>query len=557
MKQLSAFLIAAFIPLAQAGTLKAVAPLGGSSYNPASVSITGGTINGTSIGQTTPAAGSFTSVNGAPFVASPCNNASLVAALTTAGANAAATVNGGVACTLTSNVTLTDGQMMIFGNGSTVSGGFSIGGIPDGTALGISGVVEGRYLGSVGNEWTHSIQAEVPVTSGTQNYEKAPLYIRVSCLDPSDYASNYSRDCVGLESQAEIITGNTTGRAWSYDSVTTVDSGADGYAIGAEHSINNNGTAQTSTDQTNSKVAEHLVTQGTSQATAASFTSKVSGAGTFQDGYIVGPGSVAGHAFGVRTGTTDASDVYYVDASGNVGAVSYAIAGVVQPATGAYFEASVPMILPSSGSMGNNGALTVTTALDTTYSAGAYFFMPAGAISSGSAAGWYWGIGSSASAITLFNNTYSSGVPIAPGSTTPFVTTGPGAYVQSGGAQSAISLTIPGGSMGASGRIISDFLISTDNSAGTKAFTTSYGGTQFFGDFPTASTYLSARTVIRNAGVSAQIGSTGIEGQTLSGSLVRGTVNSASNQTYTFKITLGTPATDYAILQALTLTVQQ
>lgn len=39
-------------------------PGGGSPYNPSSVAITGGTINGTTIGLTTPAAADFTSLNG-------------------------------------------------------------------------------------------------------------------------------------------------------------------------------------------------------------------------------------------------------------------------------------------------------------------------------------------------------------------------------------------------------------------------------------------------------------------------------------------------------------
>ena len=45
---------------------------------------------------------------------------------------------------------------------------------------------------------------------------------------------------------------------------------------------------------------------------------------------------------------------------------------------------TIPLILPSSGSMGNNGALTLTTALDSSY-ANAFFYMPASAIASGSA----------------------------------------------------------------------------------------------------------------------------------------------------------------------------
>lgn len=93
------------------------------------------------------------------------------------------------------------------------------------------------------------------------------------------------------------------------------------------------------------------------------------------------------------------------------------------------FSSVVPFIYPSSGSMADNGALTLTTALPTTYPH-AFVRLPADAISAGSAAGWYYTVFSSTTAATVYNNAYTSGSPAVPASPTAFVTTGPGAYTQ-------------------------------------------------------------------------------------------------------------------------------
>ena len=78
--------------------------------------------------------------------------------------------------------------------------------------------------------------------------------------------------------------------------------------------------------------------------------------------------------------------------------------------------------------MGNNGALSTLPVLPTTYSGGAFIYMPANAIFAGSAAGWYWFVASATTAGTVYNNAYTGGDPKAavPATPTPFVSTGPG-----------------------------------------------------------------------------------------------------------------------------------
>lgn len=139
-------------------------------------------------------------------------------------------------------------------------------------------------------------------------------------------------------------------------------------------------------------------------------------------------------------------------------------------------QSGVPLILPSSGSIGNNGALTLTTALAVTYSGGCYMRFPANAIFAGSAAGLYYVVMSSAAAGTIYNNTYSSGVPAIPASPTPFVTTGPGAYTQTTGADiTAHAFLLPAGSQGNNGTLRIEPSFSSNNSAGSKTISVKVG----------------------------------------------------------------------------------
>lgn len=151
-------------------------------------------------------------------------------------------------------------------------------------------------------------------------------------------------------------------------------------------------------------------------------------------------------------------------------------------------QSHIPFIFCSSGSMGNNGAITGLMALPNTY-ASAYIYMPAGAISSGSAAGWYYFVGSSATAGTVFNNLYTSGTPQIPASPTAFVTTGPGAFTQTTAAFIAgYTLAIPANTIGLNGTIRVSGMVSYNNSAGAKSYQLSYGGAALGSGVPTADT---------------------------------------------------------------------
>jgi hypothetical protein len=144
---------------------------------------------------------------------------------------------------------------------------------------------------------------------------------------------------------------------------------------------------------------------------------------------------------------------------------------------------AVPLILPSSGSMANNGALTGIAPIQAAY-ANAWVALPASAIFAGSAAGTYFAQFSSTSAATVFNNQPSlvgNVIPI-PATPTPFVTTGPGAYAQTVGANvTAFSFTLPANSMGKNGRIRMTGNFSNINTANNKLGQLGFGATSIAG----------------------------------------------------------------------------
>lgn len=134
------------------------------------------------------------------------------------------------------------------------------------------------------------------------------------------------------------------------------------------------------------------------------------------------------------------------------------------------FRSTVPFVQPSSGSMGNNGALTLTVALFAILPS-AYVYLPANAIVAGSAAGWYYTTFSSTTVGTVFNNVYNpavGGVPAIPGAPTAFVTTGPGAFTGVVTLQQGITYTMPANTMGVNGKLRIDTLVRVPAAANSK-----------------------------------------------------------------------------------------
>lgn len=238
--------------------------------------------------------------------------------------------------------------------------------------------------------------------------------------------------------------------------------------------------------------------------------------------------------------------------SGNVLITAPASAGVN---TAVYVPLSlrggIPMIMQSSGSMGAGGALTGLTALNTTYP-NCYMYFIAGAVFSGSAAGWYYAVMSSTTTATVYNNVYTSGVAGIPSSPTEVSGPGPGAYVQTTSAQiTGYSLTIPGGSLGPNGVLGFSLQSTYPNNANTKTIRAVFGGTVVLVSGQTTSASQSVLREIANQGsqsrqVTHASGSTGSGNST--GAAIRLSVNTSADQTFSTAHQLAVD-TDFLVIE--------
>lgn len=213
----------------------------------------------------------------------------------------------------------------------------------------------------------------------------------------------------------------------------------------------------------------------------------------------------------------------------------------------------IVLAIPSSGSMANNGVVTLTTAFASTYS-NCYLYFPANAIVAGSAAGLYFTQMTSTTAGTVFNNTYTSGTPLIPASPTPFVTTGPGAYVQSTSALTVFTYTVQAGVMSLNGELIIEPAIQYPNSATSKTITISLAGTSLYSRARTTSRSDAPLISLRNRGVANRQIAPYDPSSTYSVAAASAGVQYTINTAVSCDVTIGLQlalATDYAVLDTI------
>ncbi len=224
------------------------------------------------------------------------------------------------------------------------------------------------------------------------------------------------------------------------------------------------------------------------------------------------------------------------------------VKGVTQ---GVLSQSAIPFVITPTGTMANNGAITLGTALPTTY-ANAYLYLPASAISAGSTAGWYFAQMSSATLGTVFNNTYSSGTPTIPASPTAFATTGPGAYTGVVTPQTMPAITIPGNVMGLNGTVRYSLSFSVPNNADSKTYTVAYAGSAIMNAAVTTSLTSAIQRSFSNRGkTNSQVndGGLGLFGPgSGGGACVYTSADSTANQTLAIQGQLAV-ATDYIVLE--------
>lgn len=204
-----------------------------------------------------------------------------------------------------------------------------------------------KFSAAPGNETGLFLSTFVGATSSPASYEKNGLYVRVIQSDPSTTTIN--RDAVAGEFQAYIQNGNTSGRIWAINPIATVNSGADGYCIGAEIAVENSGPAQPLVDQVNSKFGINLISGGVNNTTAAVIINN--GTSLWQTGLFIKDTAIADKALRVATAVSGQwSDVASIDRAGNAIFKSLSVgltplAGVAL--SGSYADLSNKPVIPN------------------------------------------------------------------------------------------------------------------------------------------------------------------------------------------------------------------
>jgi hypothetical protein len=220
-------------------------------------------------------------------------------------------------------------------------------------------------------------------------------------------------------------------------------------------------------------------------------------------------------------------------------------------------KSGIPLIIPPTGTMANNGAVTLGTALATTY-AQAFMWFAANQIAAGVGAGWYYTVMSSTTVGQVFNNTYSgTGVPVVPASPTAFATTGPGAFTGSTSAQNMVGITIPAGAVSGTGAVRVSSLWSVPSNADSKAITVSVGGQPILNNGVTTNLSFAAQNNVYARGAANAVaqpqGLSGIGASAANAQYFA--INWNANQTVQFSGQMVTAATDYVVLEGWTVEV--
>ena len=232
----------------------------------------------------------------------------------------------------------------------------------------------------------------------------------------------------------------------------------------------------------------------------------------------------------------------------------------VAQATTTLSQTALPMVLPSSGTIGNNGALSGITAIPLSggYTWGCYMYFPSGAVFSGSTAGMYYVVMSANNAGTIYNNIYTTGTPTVPASPTPIVATGPGAYTQTTGSEITLTtVTIPPNIMGRAGCLTITPAFIIPSNANSKTTAVYFGPSVLYAKTRTTSTQETPLIDVRNRGVTNRQFSAWATTAGPATSSSSGVVNLAIDTTASVDITFRAiinVATDYCILESAGIT---
>ncbi len=222
-------------------------------------------------------------------------------------------------------------------------------------------------------------------------------------------------------------------------------------------------------------------------------------------------------------------------------------------------QSAIPLVVPSSGSVAANGALTGLSGLAVALFA-CYMYMPAGAVYAGSPAGFYYAEMGSTTTATLYMDRYTGGAPLLPASPTPVSAAGPGAYTQTTGADITLGLiTVPGGCPGPTGSLWADISTNTINNVNTKTFKIVLASTNMYTStsFSTSQTGSRALWKLYNRGRQDRQVSTSVGAGIGAGTAVAlGSVDTSQDYTISWSIQLSV-ATDWFVCDAFSFQVFQ
>lgn len=139
-----------------------------------------------------------------------------------------------------------------------------------------------------------------------------------------------------------------------------------------------------------------------------------------------------------------------------VAADSYAVQNPVSNGQTLLGVSAIPFIVFASGSWTAAANGVVTVPAQTTAWPYAYVYMPANSVTANNPAGWYFGVFSSTTSVTLYNNVYNvatGGTPVIPASPTAFAVSAGSNTTQDTMPIQGPTFTIPGGALGNNGAI--------------------------------------------------------------------------------------------------------
>lgn len=208
-------------------------------------------------------------------------------------------------------------------------------------------------------------------------------------------------------------------------------------------------------------------------------------------------------------------------------------------------QSAVPWGIANSGTIATAGTVALGTALNTTYTGGIWLYYPAAAFAA-SAAGFYWTVMSSTTAGTVFT-TQTSGVQ---------VTGSNAAYTGDTTIRTAVTINLPGNSVGANGSFKTLISGSINNSAGAKTLTTKLGASTLGAVAATTNTAIGMNSLTSNrnslalnktSNNTALTGTTGMS-QTWT------TIDTSTDQSITLNLTLAV-ATDVLVMEGYLIEV--